>query len=182
MACPALVTAAVTLAPAASAPAQSSSFTIRTSDGAVARIGAFRPRRSATLASAIRVFGRPSSVRLVAKRGSCNVTWRRLRLKIVFANLGGVLAGQTVCTPSVGVIDSFTARSSHFRTSAGLRVGSPSSRIPSLYPEAEFRSGSWWLVTAVSPFGDQSEYPVVRAIVSNGRVRALAGFVGAEGE
>jgi hypothetical protein len=167
------------MAPAATAAAQSS-FTIRTSDGAVAQIGAFHPRRSATFASAMRVFGRPSSIKL--RRGSCVVDWRRVRLRIVFANLGAVPPGQTLCTPSVGVIDSFTARGSRFRTSAGLRVGSPSSRIPALHPDAEFRSGSWWLVTAVSPFGDQSEYPVVRAIVDNGRVRALAGFVGAEGE
>jgi hypothetical protein len=36
--------------------------------------------------------------------------------------------------------------------------------------------------TAVSPFGDQSEYPVVNAIVSGGRVTALAGWIGAAGE
>jgi hypothetical protein len=37
-------------------------------------------------------------------------------------------------------------------------------------------------VTAISPFGDESEYPVVRALIAGGRVRALAGWIGAAGE
>jgi len=177
----ALAAAAITLVPAASAPAQSSSFTIRTSDGAVTRIGAFHAKRSATLAAAIRVFGRPSRVKLL-RDDECRVDWRRLRLRIDFANFGGHGPGQTTCTPSVGLAQTFTARGSRFRTSAGLRVGSPSSAISSIYPSAEFRDGSWWLVTAFSNIGDPGDYPVVRAIVGGGRVRALAGGIGAAGE
>jgi hypothetical protein len=175
----ALVLVAAALGVSAPAEAQST-FTIRTSNGAVARVGAFHPRRSATLASAIRAFGRPSSSKLT--RSACLVEWRRLRLRILFTTLGGLLPGQTFCTPSAVFADSFTARGTRFRTSAGLRVGRPSSSVAAIYPSAEFRSGSWWLVTAVSPFGDQSEYPVIRAIVGGGRVRAIAGFIGAEGE
>jgi hypothetical protein len=107
-----------------------SPFVIRTSDGSVARIGAFHPGRSATLASAIRVFGRPSSTK--------------------------VLSDNT--------------------------VGDASTTVPDRYSDAEFRGGRWWLVTAVSPFGDESEYPVVSAVVGSGRVSALAGWIGAAGE
>jgi hypothetical protein len=164
----------------APAEALSADFTIRTSDGAVARIGAFHARRSATLASAIRVFGRSS--RKLIGNNVCRVDWRRLRLRIDFASFAAHSPGQTTCTPSVGLAQTFTARGTRFRTSAGLRVGSSSSSIAGLYPAAEFRSGSWWLVSAVSPFGDEEEYPVIRAIVGSGRVRALAGVIGGAGE
>lgn len=158
-----------------------SSFTIRTSGGYVAAIGAFHPSRSPTLAAAMRVFGAPSSRRLTSTV-SCQVDWRRLRLRITFANLGGHGPGQTTCTPSVGRAQSFRARGSRFRTVAGLRVGQRSASIVERHPSAEFREGKWWLVTAVSPFGDESEYPVLHASVSGGRVRSLAGVIGAAGE
>lgn len=61
-------------------------------------------------------------------------------------------------------------------------MGDSSASIPQLHPNAAFREGSWWLVTAVSPFGTNAEYPVIRANVSGGRVRALAGVIGAAGE
>jgi len=57
-----------------------------------------------------------------------------------------------------------------------------SSRVADLHPSAELRRGTWWLRTAVSPFGDESEYPVVQALVSRGRVQALSGWIGAAGE
>jgi hypothetical protein len=174
-----VTTAATTLPTAASAAG--SSFVIRTSDGLVARIGAFHPRRSATLASAIRVFGRPSSTKLLGDN-ACRVDWRRIRLRINFASFASHAPGQTTCTPSVGLAQSFAARGSRFRTSAGLRVGAASATVPDRYSDAEFRSGRWWLVTAVSPFGDESEYPVVSAIVGSGRVRALTGWIGGAGE
>lgn len=157
------------------------SFTIRTADGAVARIGAFHPSRSPKLAAAIRVFGKPTS-RTLTSDNSCQVDWRRLRLRIVFANFGGQGPGQTTCNSSVGRAQTFAARSSRFRTVRGLRPGANSNSIPTRHPGAKFRQGSWWLVTAVSPVGEESEYPVVRAIVGGGRVRVLAGIIGAAGE
>ena len=176
----AVAVAATTLVLGAASAGAQSTFTIRTANGAVARMGPFHPRQSASLASAIRAFGRPSSTKLT--RNACVVQWRRLRLRMLFTTLGAFGPGQSLCTPSVGLADSFTIRGTRFRTSAGLRVGSPSSSIAQIYPDAEFRSGSWWLVTSVSPFGDQSEYPVLHAIVRGGRVRVIAGFIGAEGE
>jgi len=61
-------------------------------------------------------------------------------------------------------------------------VGHRSETILDRHPYAEFRRGTWWLRTAVSPFGDESEYAVVEALVSRGRVRALRGWIGAAGE
>lgn len=182
-----VITAVVIVAasPAASLPAPparaQSSFTIRTSNGAVARIGAFHPSRAATLGAAIGVFGAPTSRRLT-KYSGCRVDWHNLRLRIEFENFGGHGPGLTTCSPSVGLAQTFTVRGSRFRTSAGLRVGNSTASIPAIYPDAEFTDGSWWLVTAISPFGDQSEYPVVRATVGGGRVRALAGVIAAAGE
>jgi hypothetical protein len=161
--------------------AASDSFTIRASDGYVTAIGAFKIRRDATIAAAQRVFGTPSSTKLT-RGSSCKVEWRSVQLRIWFDNYGGHGPGQTTCSPSVGMAQSFTAQGRRFRTWRGLRVRARSDTIPDRHPSAEFRQGSWWLRTAVSPFGDQGEYPVVRAIVSNGRVSALAGWIGAAGE
>lgn len=156
------------------------SFTIRTSNGYVARIGAFRPSRNPLLSSAIRAFGMPSS--RVLNRGTCIARWRRLRLKIFFENFGGAPPGATTCTPSVGRAQSFVARGSRFRSWNGLRPGARSSTVQERHPDAEFRQGAWWLRTAISPFGDNEEYGVVRALVGSGRVRALSGWIGGAGE
>jgi hypothetical protein len=157
------------------------SYTIQTSRGAVARIGGFRPNRDPTIRAAVRRFGRPSARRLTSDN-SCRVDWRQLKLRIEFANFGAHGPGQTTCSPSVGKAQSFVARGPRFRTWEGLRPGADSRTVAELHPSADFREGSWWLRTAVSPFGDESEYGVVRALVSRGRVSGLAGWIGAAGE
>ena len=171
-------------APAAAAAPHSSvaavDHTIRTSDGYVARIGAFRLRRDPTIGAAARAFGQPSSRKLTI--GGCRVEWRQLRLRIDFANYGGHAPGQTTCSSSVGRAQSFVARGRRFRTWEGVRVGQRSESIVDRHSSAMFRRNSWWLRTAVSPFGDESEYAVVRAITANGRVVALGGWIGAAGE
>jgi hypothetical protein len=166
---------------ASHAPAQqaSASYTIRTYQGLVARIGSFHPRHDATIAAAIRVFGRPSSQH--EGGGQCIVRWHS-GLRISFTSFAGWPVGTSMCSPSVGLAQSFAARGSRFRSWAGLRPGMRSSRIADLHPYAELRRGTWWLRTAVSPFGDQSEYPVVQALVGGGRVRALSGWIGGAGE
>jgi hypothetical protein len=176
------IACAVTTTLVAAAPAHAqSSFTIRTSGGLVSAIGAFHPSRSPTLAAAMRVFGSPSS-RKLTRSGGCEVDWRRLRLRIDFENFGGHAPGLTTCSPSVGRAQSFTARGSRFRTVAGLRAGARSDSIQDRHPSAEFRDGKWWLVIAVSPFGDESEYVVLQATVGGGRVRSLGGPIGGAGE
>jgi hypothetical protein len=174
------VAAAYALSVTPAAPA-ATTFSIRTSDGFVARIGGFHPRRSATLASAISTFGTPSSRRFRGDSG-CEVRWRSLHLRMTFYNLGAAPIGTTTCTPSVGLANDFTVRGPRFRTSAGLRVGDASSRITELYADAELHDGAWWLVSAYSNIGEGGDYPVLRAIVAAGRVRAIAGVIGGAGE
>jgi hypothetical protein len=156
-------------------------YTIRVSGGYVTRIGAFRPREDATIAAAERVFGTASSKQL-GKYNDCRVTWSRIGLRIEFVNFGGRSPGQTTCTRSVGLSQSFSVRGRRFRTWKGLRVGQSSDAILDHHPNAEFRRNTWWLKTAVSPFGDQSEYAVVDAVVARHRVTAIAGWIGAGGE
>jgi len=170
-------------APAADA-ARAKSFAIRASGGlagSVTRIGAFRPRRDPTIRAAQRVFGRPSS-RKLGRYGACTVDWRRLRLTIYFENFGGHGPGQTTCTSSVGKAQSVVFRGSRFKTWRNLRVGDSSNTIVERHPSAEFLDRRWWLTFAVSPFGDESEYASLYATVSNGRVNAMKGWIGAAGE
>ena len=174
---PATSTAA---ADAGSARASASKFTIRIAKGSVTRIGAFRTRRDATIGAAIRVFGPPSSQKLEGE--GCQVDWRRLRLRIYFANFGGHAPDQTTCSPSVGLAQSFTVRGRRFRTWKGLRPGDRSSAVRRRHPNAAFRRGTWWLRTAVSRIGTESEYAVVEALVSGGRVGVLRGWIGAAGD
>ena len=166
--------------PAARAQSEPS-HTIRTSDGVVARIGTFRPSRAPTLAAASRAFGRASTRTLIGNN-ACSVTWSKLRLRILFANFGLPGPGMTVCSDTGGAAQRFTARGSRFRTWNGLRVGQQSEEITARHPSAEFRGGTWWLRTAVSPFGDEEEYPVVEAVVSRGRITAIRGWIGAAGD
>lgn len=167
-----------TLAPPALAGPRS--MTIDTRGFAVSRIGPFQVSRDARLSAAIRAFGRPSS--RVRTSNFCRVDWRRLRLRIVFANFGALPRGKSVCSASVGAAQTVIARGSRFRSRNGLRVGDRSSSIRRKHPDATYRNGSWALVTAVFPFGDTKPAPVLSARVSGGRVRALVGYVGAAGE
>jgi len=155
-----------------------SGYTIKTNSGSVARIGQFRPSKNPTLSAAQRVFGPASAMKNEYGLSGCRVDWKRLRLRIHFLNLGG----QDACSPVYGFAQSFTVRSSRFRTWGGLRVGNRSSTILDKHPWAEYRDDKWWLTSAVSPFGDGGDYPVVSAITRGGRVRSLSGWIGAAGE
>lgn len=113
----------------------------------------------------------------------CVVDWRRLRLRISFVTFGLPGPGQTVCTAGVGMAQLFTARGRRFKTWRGLRVGDSSDAIPEYHPQAEFVENNWWLKSGTSPYGDSDEeFGVVRAIVANGRVNALKGYIGAAGD
>jgi hypothetical protein len=166
------------LLPAATAGAATS--TIRASKHAVTRIGTFHTRADATVGAAVRAFGTPSSRKLEGE--GCRVDWRRVKLRIYFANFGAFEPGLTTCSSRVGLAQSFTVRGRSFRTWKGLRPGDRSSAVRERHPGARFRRGSWWLRTAKSRFGSESSYPVVEALVSGGRVRVLRGWIGAAGE
>ena len=168
-----------TTAPSAASAAL---HTITISRGTVTRIGAYRPLRDPTIAAAERVFG-PSSSRQVGRHGDCRVDWRRLRLRITFEKLGGPDPGETTCAGTVGQAQWVTVRGRAFRTWKGLRVGHRSATIPERHPTAGFVNHSWWLKTARrhSGGGFYDDYPVVEAIVSDGRVTMITGWIGAAG-
>lgn len=90
----------VAMPPAAATSASTRSMTIVTRDRYVSRLGSFRPTEDPRMSAAIEVFGRPSS--RVLNGNSCRVDWRRLQLRIYFANFGGRRPGQTTCTSTVG--------------------------------------------------------------------------------
>jgi hypothetical protein len=174
------VTIALLLPVGTAAASAAPTLTIRASQDVVTRIGTFRTQDDATPAAAVRAFGPPSSRRHAGE--GCRVEWRALRLRIYFANFGIVAPVVPACSSTGGLAQSFTVRSRRFRTWRGLRPGDRSSTIRSRHPSARFRRGSWWLRTATSRTGVRSDYPVVEALVSGGRVRVLRGWIGAAGE
>jgi len=176
----ALLAAAAALSPPTAA-AGSPTYTIRTSDGFITRIGPMRTSSvdGPTLANASRIFGRPSVVDPVGDGSdACVVEWRRLRLRATFANFGI----DSACAPRGGRLQAATIRSSRFRTTRGIRVGSRSSAIPERHRGAEFVDGIWWIASATSPYGDNEEFATIAAVVRDGRVRALRLWVGAAGD
>jgi hypothetical protein len=166
------------LAVAATPAAGQSSSTIVTGDASVTRIGTFRPSQDPRLSVAIRAFGSPSSRR--GRGSACTVRWRRIGLKIVFADFGS--PGVPTCRASVGRAQSFVATGPGFATAGGLAPGQPSTQIRALYPETAFENGAWTLVSAASPYGDGTETPVLRAFAKGGQVARLAGWIGGAGE
>jgi hypothetical protein len=162
--------------------------TIRWEDGQVTRIGSFNTTssrfRQPTLARAIAAFGRPSSRRR-STGNVCIVNWGKLGIRAQFANLGGIRPGQTVCTPSVGLLDRVTVRGRGFQTQKGLRVGDSTERLQTLHPGATYQDGTWWLATAPAVFGDvqpDERSGVVRAFTRNSHVTLFALSIGAAGE
>jgi hypothetical protein len=180
-----LIPAAALATLAASAPA--SAHTINVAGGKVgghvSSIGDFRPSSDPTIAAAARVFGRPSS-RTRTSDLSCDVRWRRLRLRITFTNFGGVPPGQTICGNRASKAQTFRVRGRRFPTWKGLRVDDAESRVQELHPKARFRGGRWWIQTTRSLVGDpSSRFPVVEAFVNDaGRIRAIRGWIGAAGD
>jgi hypothetical protein len=113
------------------------------------------------------------------------VNWSRIGLRATFANLGGIPPGQSVCTPSVGLLGTATIRGRGFQTQEGLRVGDSTERLKTVHRGARFRQGSWWLATAPAVFGDiepGERFPIVRALTSDSRVALFALSIGAAGE
>ncbi len=137
------------------------------------QIGRFHPLSGETLADAVRDFGRPSS-----RHGfsGCGIQWSRYKLKIVFANFGG---GVQRCR-SAQVLK--RADSHRWQTNRHLRVGQSLARLHHLYPGAKRHGASFWLRTAVSPFGTGARYAVLAARTHHGHVTGFKGWIGAAGE
>jgi hypothetical protein len=175
----ALSAALLALAPAAEA---ATPITIRTSDGLVTRIGSVRTAggpNAGKLSHVIRAWGRPSSRRSFGRGTGCTVRWKRLGFTGTFVNLGG---GGSACRADLGALQTAVVRGRRFRTTGGVGVGSPTSEVRAKHPGARFVNGSWWIASAVLPYGDGSRTPTVRAIPRRGAVQSLRLWVGAAGE
>jgi hypothetical protein len=158
-----------------------SSYTIRTHNGWISRIGPLRTSGSPgpTLGQATEVFGAPSQIDPVGDGADgCHVEWRALRLKTVFADFGGGSA----CSPNSGALQGATIRSRRFRTVRGVHVGSRSASIPRRHHNAEFKGGAWWIASVYLPYGEGGDVPTIKAIVRRHRVSAIKLYVGAAGD
>jgi hypothetical protein len=148
-----------------------------TQDGHVTRIGSFRVR-DGNYRTAVRAFGKPSSVRNV---NGCRVRWNKIGLTIWFVNLGG----PAQCN---GYPQAMRATGPDFVTLNGLSPGMPSTAITGLYPNAKFHADHqrWWLVTANTMIGgdgiNPTDYAALSVSVTGGRITALHGWIGAAGE
>jgi hypothetical protein len=122
---------------------------------------------SGTRAQAVKRFGAPSSQTGGAQ--TCNVTWKRLGLRISFLDFAA-----NACNAGGAVIFTITNRA-HWRTGVRLRVGDTLARLRSLYPKAKLHApDGWWLVARKScrETGGQA-YPGVLARAATGHVTAL---------
>lgn len=161
-----LVAAAGSLASLAAAH----TFTIVTDE----RLGPFRAKTDGTLAGAIEAFGRPKLKH--TSDVTCTATWPRHALTVSFYNLGG----DDPRTPRFGFFGRAIMRGDHWRTSKGLRLRDPVSRLRRLYPSARFNPGTlvfwpegWWLVRRANRFGLPGSYPGLLAEARAGRVVAF---------
>jgi hypothetical protein len=157
----------------------SAAFTINVGRYSVTSIGDFRPSRGDSIPAAERVFG-PASSRRQNSDSSCRVRWSRLKLEILFVSFGA--PGTALCQGTAAHAQTFKVRGKRFRTWHGLRVGMREAAVKRRHSGAELRRGAWWLKTAVSPFGDGSEFAVLDAKVRGGRVSVLRGWIGAAGD
>jgi hypothetical protein len=177
------IAAMATLAAAAPASAHTIDVGGGNVRGHVSSIGDFRPSSDPTIAAAAGVFGRPSS-RSRTSDISCDVRWKRLRLKITFVSFGGIPAGRSACSDRATKAQTFRVRGRRFPTWNGLRVGARESRVRELHPSARFTGGRWWVKTTHGIAGDPtSRFAVVEAFVGDaGRIRAMRGWIGAAGD
>jgi hypothetical protein len=171
---------AVSLVATSSAAAAPFTINVRGSADAFGRvlaIGDFKPERDPTVGAALDAFGEPSSQRRLGNT-ACKLAWHGHGVKILFANFGGGGA----CQEDLGRSQTARAYGDRWRTVKGLRVGARLGRLRRVYPSATQHGRSWWLVTAVSPFGETHRYPVLAATVRGGRVGSFALIIGAAGD
>lgn len=138
-----------------------------------------RGAQGGTLAAATRAFGRPTKIDPIGDGSdACRVSWSRLKFNAVFANFGI----DSACSPRGGRLQSATTRSSRFRTTRGVRVGSASRTIPDKHRDAEFVNGAWWIASLAFLGDEDNVIPSIKALVGGGKVRGLSLFIGAAGD
>jgi hypothetical protein len=149
------------------APAPSPSFVIRASAAAI-KVGPYtvwRPPLRGTYAQATAAFGPATSCRLLAGRKS-RAVWTTFGLTMQFISAPG-----SVCSTSTGtVVQTMSLTGARWRTSNGLAVGDPLSKLEQLYPTATAHPAGYWLVK-----DDRAgSHALLSAAVRGGRVTAFS--------
>ena len=131
----------------------------------VGRYTVWRPPLRGTYAQATAAFGQATSCRLLAGRKS-RASWGSLGLAMQF-----IAARGSVCATSAGtLLQTLTVTGAHWKTSNGLAVGDPVSKLELLYPNATAHPGSYWLVK-----DDRAgNHALFTAVVRGGRVAAFS--------
>jgi hypothetical protein len=147
--------------------ASSPSFVIRATAAGI-RVGPYtvwRPPLRGTYAQATAAFGRATTCRLLAGKKS-RASWGSLGLSMQF-----IAARGSVCTTSTGaLLQTLTATGTRWKTSNGLVVGDPVSKLELLYPSAIAHPASYWLVK-----DDRAgNHALFTAVVRGGRVAAFS--------
>lgn len=131
-----------------------------------------------TLPQARAAFGAPQTQ---SKRpNACVATWPRAGLTVRFGTIGSDPTDP--CVGGVAFTITVTSRSA-WRTSAGLRVGDPVSRIAAAFPHAVLHTragpetGYWLVVRKACSLGGNAPYPALLARVAHHRVAAFVGSV-----
>lgn len=147
--------------------------------GVVRAIGDFKPSQDPTLGAAIDAYGDPTATRSLYGGNGCRVGWQ-LGVVVTFANFGTGSA----CDPDLGRAQRARVRGrTAWHTAKGLYIGDGLRRLRQRYPGARPHGHSYWLVTAVSLFGPRTHrYPVLAAVVRDGRVRSFKLEIGAAGD
>ena len=159
---PALAALAVAAVVAVSAALASAPYVIRADE----RIGPFAVKRDGSMKGLRAAFGAPT---LLRRNGlSCFARWRPHGLAVELYNLGGA----NPCSPA-GRFGAATMTGARWRTTVGLRIGDPSSRVRRLYRRATRRGAWFWLVTRRSLIGEGGPYPGLAAKIAGGRVVAF---------
>jgi hypothetical protein len=185
----ALALVALGAGPLAAATAQARSYTIESGKYSVTKLGPLNTKGTRTyvptIRKAVNAYGKPSN-KFPTSGSSCVVKWKRLGLRIVFANFGDTRA---TCKPGAGRAQSFTiAGSAKWRTWKGLRIGMAAATVPALHPRARwvqnnrFYRDGYWLRSAISPFGEGVRYPSIAATLKDGLVSSFYGWIGSAGE
>ncbi|HEY5709889.1 MAG TPA: hypothetical protein VIS51_10875 [Solirubrobacterales bacterium] len=169
--------AAATASPAAkTTPLANPVLVIEANDAGVQNLGGFHPLRNPTVGAAVKAFGRPSSRQPRYGGSGCEVSWRKIGLKMTFAYYGGGGGRTAACRANRGVAKSALIQGStaeRWQTSRGIRIGDSLEQLERLYPSAVEWEGDYWLAIGFSPVGEDSSYPVLAAMV---RSEAVRGF------
>lgn len=132
------------------------------------RIGPFllwKPPLRGTYAQATTAFGRASTCRILPGKKSFAV-WPAIGLTIQFIGVQG-----SVCTTSTTMqLQMLTATGLHWKTSRGLAIGDPLSKLRELYPNAIVRPKTYWLVK----LDHGTNHALLSAAVRGGHVAAFS--------